>query len=38
MHGLPWGVNISEGCVYLQETIPIIDGFNMCISDVELII
>ena len=27
-NGLPWGVNVSEGCVYMIETIPIIEGFN----------
>ena len=27
-NGLPWGVYIAESCVYMKETIPIIDGFN----------
>jgi len=27
-NGLPWGVYIARNCVYMQETLPIIDGFN----------
>jgi len=27
-NGLPWGVNVGESTLYMQETIPIIDGFN----------